>query len=221
MKNCLQSNVGLTSLTICDGRMFDEDFSSEIGFKLEKFKTGFEGLYQVNQKHLNLFLKTQKDTIKTLKLSKWMGFDVLETISSMNCLTELHLSTREIEDMDDSQSDDTDDSQIETEDFPQNNSVLRLELSFTSSENALVKNLLKTFPKIQFLKVLSLTDAVAGSISETCECLKILYTRYFFLKNVANEAFFLNLEKRICRNDHSYDSGQMFERLRFERSQKE
>lgn len=219
IKNCLQSNAAqLTNLTICDGCFFDEDFSSEIRLRLEKFQTGFKGCHHVERKNLNLFLKTQKDSIKFLAVNKWVGFDVLKTVSSMRYLTELQWSTSEIDaDAIDSDIDDTDDFQFDAENLPKNNSVIRLKLSFCSRESVLVKNLLKAFPKIQDLNVLLLTDAVADIIAETCEYLETIYTQYFFLKNVSNEAFFLNLKKRICRN-HSYDTRQMFERLRFERT---
>lgn len=67
IKTCLKNNKKLKNLTFHHAPIFNEDFSSEISFKLTKFSFNFWEK-ENQQRNLNFFLKTQKDTLEDLTI---------------------------------------------------------------------------------------------------------------------------------------------------------
>lgn len=73
------------------------DFSSNIDFKLKELAIGFlnvwkyESLSPLPMKNINLFLKTQKDSLEKLTVNAWENAEVIKTILSMPRLKYLTL----------------------------------------------------------------------------------------------------------------------------------
>lgn len=186
MRTCLKINIGLEYLILHSESVFSEDFSSEIRFNLRNLQTGFGG-NQIQRRNLNSFLKTQRNSLKSLVIINWMGIDVFKTVLSMPGLTHLFLVANDLAE-----------PEFLVENFKENNSVVSLQLwlDFSIDDEAVskFKTFLKAFPKVQSLKILNMDNNIADFISETCVFLKKLSVEFFMASKVADESFFFNLE---------------------------
>lgn len=185
----LKSNNNLKKLQINNNSVFHVDFSHEISFKLtelviDSLKKG----ERHQQRNINLFLKTQRDTLETLEIIEWAGDDVLTTISSMPRLHNLTLGTFGIDRL-----------ELAAASLPQNHSVKHLCLTRYWHVAAVHKNILNVFPKVELLEMFCITDELADLISETWKSLKHLSVHKFSLQNISNDEFFFNLEKFTCK----------------------
>lgn len=88
----LKLNKGLKSLEFYGREVFKEDFSSGIEVRLKEFKfypsIFYRSLEQLELQNLDLFLKTQRDTIECLRIEK-VSVEISRTILSMQCLKQL------------------------------------------------------------------------------------------------------------------------------------
>lgn len=145
IKTILKTNGGLKFLKIdyeLFYLLFNEDFSKEIGFKLEEFHVNslqrpLGNQTQVKQ-NLNAFLMTQRETVETLTLGKWMGGDVFKTILSMPRLQHVTLAG----------FDGVESAELQGGNFPRNNSVTQLDVSDFWKDDVL-RFLLTVFPKVE------------------------------------------------------------------------
>lgn len=169
--------------------MFKEDFSSEISFKLTELHIRIV-MNDLEQRNLNLFLKTQVGTLEVLTIGhrQTMGAEDLKTILSMPRLKKLNLGTSGIRV-----------SELAVGNLPQNQSVTSLYFTAFQNNDVLVKTLLKALPKVEYLKIQNMSEEITDFISETCKSLKHLVVCNFRLQNVSNEAFFLNLQEFTCQ----------------------
>lgn len=160
----LQSNKKLKTFKTACSSLFIDEFPFEMGFALTKF----EVCWWFNQKHrtrqnINLFLKTQRNTLEIVKFGKWMGVEIMKTILLMPCLKEFILSQLEIDPLEQT-----------PERFPQSHSITSLELPRFENPNAVInKMFLKAFPKVETLNITSMPcEELSDLIPEAFRSLK-------------------------------------------------
>lgn len=181
----LKTNNGLKVLRIF-GSVFEDDFSSEIGFKLREFS--IDDLEIENQhQNVNLFLKTQVASLEVLTI-ECESFDVeyMTTVLSMPRLKKFTLKCQYLKIP-------ANVANI----LPQNHSVTHLDLTTSWPKPEEIENILKAFPRIEFLEILAMTDETAVLIAKSCKFLKKLSTMIFTTAN--DFAFFPNLVKFSCQ----------------------
>lgn len=156
IRTSLKSNDGLKMLTLHQeplsygGRLFDEDFSTEINFKLSKF-CALELRLKRSTSFLNFikFLRTQSDSLETLciKSCELKTIALLETFISMVRLKKLVLIG-------------CDDHYYNREPivhpvrfFRQNFSVVYLDLSKFRTDVGTLDIILESFPNVETLKM--------------------------------------------------------------------
>lgn len=113
----------------------------KIDFKLNELNLHLlndERMYR----NLNLFLKSQSDSIEILKTNSWMDVEVMNTILSMPRLTYLALDEKTYDSP----------GKLAAENFPQNHSVTSLDLSNHRIYET-TDLILKLFPKVKNLKL--------------------------------------------------------------------
>lgn len=137
----LKANKVLKKLRLPCETFFIDDISNEVGFKLKDLHLSFTGAAQ-HKANINLFLKAQKNSIKTLFIGRWLGADVTKTVLSMPRLKTLALyqNVDKIEPLE------------YEERLPQNPSVTRLDLSEIFN-NDMTDCLVRAFPKVEYLKI--------------------------------------------------------------------
>lgn len=149
--------------------------------------TFFETTNGVLHKNLNLFLATQKDSLKVVKINSSMDVECLKIIFSMPRLEKLLLGKFNITDL-----------KIAAEGMQKKYSVTHLHLTDDRNENQAVKILLTAFPNVEYLRLCKVDDKIATSISDNGKSLKRLSVKNFYARKISNEAFYLNLEKINC-----------------------
>lgn len=208
MRNSLKCNKKLKSLELYGGMIFSEDFLTGIIFKLTTLS-----IIQVEpefQSVFNSFLKTQRDSLEDLSIGRRPSFEIMKTILSMPRLNKVFLSVKESELR----------GQIMwlpaeffIQSLPQNFSVSNFDLrSGWATCFTWCELFFKALPNIKSLKITLLDDESADVIAKTCKFLKQLEVEYFNAKAIANEDFYLNLEKLFSENVDE-DSQQLFEKL--------
>lgn len=186
IRRSLQSNSRLKKLGLTFGSVFDEDFSSEINFKLTNFKVSRESSESHSLQNLSKFLMLQSNCLETLEVSDWSATVMaIKTFLPTSKVTKLCLNGYEDEDY----------RLNHFEIWPQSNSVTDLDLSDFSSSTHVFELLLKCFPKVETLKIDKLSDKKAKIIAETCHSLRKLMIEEFAAVNITNKDFYLNLEK--------------------------
>lgn len=201
IRTILKSNKGLKFLKFDDPYLFNQDFSTEIDFKLAELQIDYIGEEQIFSHNLNLFLKTQRDTLETVEtLADWTDVDVMKTILSMPRLKNLTLGDFEFDALEIAEA------------LPPNNSVKSLHLLDWDNYSE-CDFFFKVCPKVEFLEMNEITDEIADLISETCKSLKRLCVHRFRAKNIKDEAFFSDLDEISCGEVASYSEG-LTERLR-------
>lgn len=168
-------------LTCFTPALFREKFLPEI--KLKELDLRFLHGDSIHYRNVNLFLKTQKETLEILALEQIIGHETLTTILSLQRLKKLKFG--EIIEINP--------SEILEAVFPQNLSVETLTIYKCRSN--LSAWFLRTLPKIKFFNIVFLDDEVADFISISCKFLTHIQAHWFCAKNIADEPFFLNLEK--------------------------
>lgn len=185
IRNMLKSCNGLKKLEIKCDSLFSKDFSSGISFKLRQLH--FYSLIDsdaVFQRNVNLFLKTQKETLESVIFAGRMSIEVLQTILTMPRLKKLTFGVNL-----------KDPLELATVILPENKSVTSLHLTGVWRNLSAYKIILKAFPNVESLRILKMTDQVAESIPEACKSLKILTVMQFEAKIIKNERFYQKLTK--------------------------
>lgn len=160
--------------------LFSEHFLPEI--KLRELDVRSAGMEPTSYENLNLFLKTQRETLETLCLDITDGHETWKTILTIPRLKLLSYQ----------ETDDVNPIEITDPAFQPKLSVENLVLHNFRSDHSI--RFLQILPKVKFLRILNLTDEVAELISKTCKSLTHLEVYHFSAKNIANESFFLNLK---------------------------
>lgn len=164
-----------------------ENFQSELSFQLQTFGISMI-LTETQLENFNSFLTTQSATLETLKIrGRSMDDLVLETILSMPRLKKLALSLNDVFI-----------AQLAALNFERNLSVISLHLHDISENKVFLTILLKVFPRLESLKIHHLGNEIADLISEKCNSLKQLTVGRFTAETLADETFFLNLQKFNC-----------------------
>lgn len=147
-----------------------------MGFAL----TEFEVCWWFNQNHrtrqnINLFLKTQRNTLEIVKFGKWMGVEIMKTILLMPCLKEFILRQLEIDPIEQT-----------PERFPQSYSITCLELpSFENPDAVINKMFLKAFPKVETLNIRSMPcEELSDLIPEAFRFLKKVKFDFFYCETL-------------------------------------
>lgn len=141
------ANKGLKELDLVEIPIFDGDISTKMVFRLKKF---YVNLYTENpllRKNLNLFLKTQSETLESVAVIRWMGLEVMKTILLMLRLKHVELNEVTHPAF----------SEFTVENLPQNFSVICL-LFDNYSSYKFTGSVLKLFPKIETLKLNFIAD---------------------------------------------------------------
>lgn len=176
IRTSLKSNETLKKLRLPCDTLFNEDISTEIGFKLRVLQLLFPR--EAQQKgNINLFLKTQKNSLRTLSIGRWLGGDVTKTVLSMTRLKALTLF-QHVDYIEPSEY---------AESLPQNLSVTKLDLSdiFT---NEMTDRLVKAFPNVEYMKI-NMMYPNRRLIHETMKSLKDLNTGKYGDHQVSPEVF--------------------------------
>lgn len=173
IRTSFKLNKGLKKLIIYGGSVFNEDFSTEIVFKLKAFSIFWLDT-DIQRRNLNFFLKTQSDTIETLMINEWIGAEAMNTVLLMPRLKRIELRIFHV-----------DPSKIAAETLSPNYSVTHLFLTKDWNKKFVLKHFLKALPKIEFLRIPYITDEIAESISKTCKSLKRLSVICYALKNLS------------------------------------
>lgn len=212
IKTCINCNKRLKTLVLGCKILFNDEFLSTISSKLTDFKL-FPSNYSDQppwtlqlRGNLNLFLISQSDTLEVLKISEWMGHDVMRTILSMPNLKKLTLGMDGV-------------NYSGIGNWQKNHSVTDLYLLegfFCVANNpSCYEPFFKAFRKVESLRIEKLTDTLANRIPKTYPFLKKLTVRNFYANHVSNKAFYLNLAEFNCFfKPYSYQSNQLFESLR-------
>lgn len=213
IRNSLKCNKKLKSLELYGGMIFSEDFLTGIIFKLTtlsiiKVEPQFQLVF-------NSFLKTQRDNLEDLSIGRRPCVEIMKTILSMPRLNKVSLSVKESELRDQIMWPPAEwvPPEFFFQSIPQNFSVSNFHLKSTwSTCFTWCELFLEALPNIKSLKITLLDDESAEVIAKTCKFLKQLEVEYFNAKAIANEAFYLNLEKLFSENVDE-DSQQLFEKL--------
>lgn len=165
-RTCLQSNKGLKKLCLLGFSFFKQEFPTGITFKLtevqiDPYDWDIYGNVPEILVNLNTFLKTQRDTLETLKLGRQTNVEVMKTILTMPKLKKLALKVPEFH------------TEYEYAGLPQNHSVTSLTLSGYKDSNDAYKFCLNAFPAVELLETDRMTNDINVCVSATCKSLKI------------------------------------------------
>lgn len=188
IRNSLKCNKGLKKVKLGCNSIFDEDFSSEINFKLTEFDAFALRLDRPDLvQNFEKFLATQKDSLEILTIKGRKAIAVaMKTILSMPRLKKLCLKKKFCG---------RDNIQLEAGIYQQNFSVATLDLEFIQIENIdFHEIILSAFPRVETLRIWLFSDEIANLISEKCKSLKKLHVLYFRARNIDNMKFYRNLE---------------------------
>lgn len=193
VRNNITSSPGIKTLTFYAPLLFTEKFLPEI--KLKELNMRFLHLNSTLYDNLNLFLKTQRETLEILNFIGFMKANVetIKIISSMHRLKEVDLGMVY----------NIDANEIST--VQQSLSVEKFTLvdcMINTTESS--KSILNIFPQVKHLKIYKLTKKIANFIPEKCKSLKRLHVNRFCARNISDEAFYLNLDE--LRSEETDDS---------------
>lgn len=188
------SKTNLKVLTCSGDSLYTNNLLSKVGLKLTEFsisprKKGLE-LVRNFQLNLNSFLMTQRNTLRSIKISVFANTELFRTLLSMPLLEKVVLpGLRAI-----------DRNEYAVGRFSQNLSVTNLHLPLVKNGNFYVYTLLfELFPNIESLKLLGqLNNDSANMISKRCKYLKQLSVEWFNVTNISKQAFYLGLSKIEC-----------------------
>lgn len=188
VRTSIKSSSGLKTLAFHAPLLFTEKFLPEIKLKELTINIFKEDPNYTLYDNLNLFLKTQRETLEILNFTGYMnaGLGTLKIVSSMHRLKEVDLGIVH----------NIDANVIST--IQQCHSVEKFDCLIDSTESA--KSILNIFPKVKLLKIYELTDEIADFIPDACIFLKKLHVKRFCAENISNEAFYLNLDE-LCSDD--------------------
>lgn len=163
----LCSNKRLKKLELHDDSLFSEDFSTSMSSKLEEFNFVALGCKsQQNRQNLNLFLLSQRDTIKILEIKCWAGSVVKDTVLMLPHLKKLTVGVSFVSS-----------TAHSSEVFPQNLTVKTLTLSDSVNVIQLyyrLKFTLPAFRELESLEIPFISNGIPDLIAETCKTLKKL-----------------------------------------------
>lgn len=170
----IKSNDKLKVL-LAPNYLFNKDVSSEFGFKLTEIE--IEGVHnEVQHQNVNLFLKTQRDTLENLEfyIHQYVDVEFMKIVLSMPRLKRFSVSCYLVDRLG-----------AAAETLPQNHTVTHLSFPQGVTRNTL-QNLIKMFPKVEYLEISEMNDEILDSMSETCKSLKSLSIHAFLLRNTSH-----------------------------------